>query len=250
LDDDLKYLRQIHDAIILKIGAQANGKPVMMGFSMGGWYTLNLAATSAPDTYSCALSINPPLDLNTGLRVLDKLFRASAGEENLEVIKEWALAKFLTTQYSTPEQGKNLRFSDQEASFLIGVSFRLTLTQTIMSSQGITPTSKAHKKVGTLSWEDYYSKLIAPKLSERGISAETLKYAGNLRTREAGLTAAKNLKLVLTGNDFLLTDEDLAWFRTRFKDRIIYSETGGHMGQLWKKEVRDAMRVAIRQPTR
>ena len=64
------------------------------------------------------------------------------------------------------------------------------------------------------------------------------------------LYMAKNLKLVLTGNDFLLTDEDLAWFRTRFKDRIIYSETGGHMGQLWKKEVRDAMRAAIRQPTR
>ena len=29
-----------------------------MGFSMGGWYTLNLAATSAPDTYSAALAIN------------------------------------------------------------------------------------------------------------------------------------------------------------------------------------------------
>ena len=250
LDDDLKYLRQIHDAIILEIGAQAIGKPAMMGFSMGGWYTLNLAATGAPDAYSCALSINPPLDLNTGLRVLDKLFRAPAGEENLEVIKEWAIAKFFATQFSTPEQGKNLRFSDQEASFLIGVIYRLTLTQTIMSSQGITPTSKAHEKVGTLSWEDYYSKLIGPKLSERGINAEALTNANNLRTREAGLTAAKNLTLVLTGNDFLLTDEDLAWFRTRFKDRIIYSKTGGHMGQLWKKDVRDAMRAAIRQPVR
>ena len=250
LDDDLEYLRQIHDAVIKEIDDRANGKPALMGFSMGGWYTLNLAATGASDAYSCALSINPPLDLNTGLSVLDKLFRAPSGEENLEVIKESALAKLLVTQqYPTPEQGKDLPFSDQEASFLIGLSYRFTLTQTIMSSKGIRPTSRAHEKVGTLSWEDYYSKLIAPKLSERGENDETLAKASDLRTRESGLTAARNLKLVLTGNDFLLTSEDLAWFRARFKDdKMIYSETGGHMGQLWKGEVRDAMRSAIRQP--
>ena len=100
LDDDLEYLRQIHDAVIKEIDDRANGKPALMGFSMGGWYTLNLAATGASDAYSCALSINPPLDLNTGLRVLDKLFRAPSGEENLEVIKESALAKLLVTQTS------------------------------------------------------------------------------------------------------------------------------------------------------
>ena len=251
LDEDLKYLKLIHEKVIEEIGDRANKKrPALMGFSMGGWYTLNLAATGKPDDYSCALSINPPLDLNHGLRVLDKLFRTPADEANLEVIKESALAKLLVTQqYSTPEQGKNLPFSDQEASFLIGLSYRFALTQTIMSSKGIRPTSKAHEKVGTLSWEDYYSKLIAPKLSERGENDETLAKASDLRTRESGLTTARNLKLVLTGNDFLLTSEDLAWFRERFKDdKMIYSETGGHMGQLWKGEVLDAMRSAIRQP--
>ena len=253
LDDDLKYLKLIHDAIKAQIGDRVNEKeknPALMGFSMGGWYTLNLAATGEPGDYSCALAINPPLDLNTGLRVLDKLFRASANEGNLEGIKESALAKLLVTQqYSTPEQGKDLPFSDKEASFLIGLSYRFALTQTIMSSKGIRPTSRAHEKVGTLSWEDYYLKLIAPKLSERGKTDETLANASDLRTREEDLLAAKNLKLVLTGNDFLLTSEDLAWFRERFKDdKMIYSETGGHMGQLWKGEVRDAMQSAIRRP--
>ena len=42
-------------------------------------------------------------------------------------------------------------------------------------------------------------------------------------------------------------DEDLAWFRERFPDeRMVYSETGGHMGQLWRPEIREAMRAAIR----
>jgi phospholipid-binding lipoprotein MlaA len=246
LGDDLKYLRQIHEATIVKVGDKANGKPAVMGFSMGGWYTLNLAASGAPDAYSNALAINPPLNLNTGLRMLDKLFRAPAGKKDLEVIKESALVKLLVSQHRTPEQGA-LPFSDQEASFLIGLSYRLTLTQTIMTSLDIAPSSEAHKKIGALGWEDYYSKLVTPALAKRKINADALNRASNLRTREAGLTASKNLKLVLTGNDFLLTQEDLAWLRQRFPDkRTIFTETGGHMGQLWKPEVREAMRAAIR----
>jgi len=246
LNDDLKYLRQIHEATRLEIGGKTQGKPAVMGFSMGGWYTLNLAASSAPEAYSNALAINPPLDLNTGLRMLDKLFRAPAGEKDLEAIKESALVKLLVSQHHTPEQGA-LPFSDQEASFLIGLSYRLTLTQTIMASLDITPSSEAHKKVGALGWEDYYSKIVAPTLASRKVNAEALDRASNLRMREAGLTAAKNLKLVLTGNDFLLTPEDLSWFRKRFPgDRTVYTETGGHMGQLWKPEVRESMRAAIR----
>jgi len=253
LDDDLLYLRQIHDAINTKIGAQANGKPAVMGFSMGGWYTLNLVATSDPDAYSCALSINPPLDLSTGLRALDRLFRAPVGDKNPDSIKQSALAKLLTIQVqgSSSEKGSDLPFSDQEASYLIGLSYRFTLTQTIMSSLEIARSSKTRETVGVLSWEDYYGKIVAPALAKRNIDANAMSQASNLRTREAGLTAAKDLKLVLTGNDFLLTSEDLAWFRERFSgERTIFTETGGHMGQLWKKEVHDAMRAAIRQPAR
>ena len=52
---------------------------------------------------------------------------------------------------------------------------------------------------------------------------------------------------MLTSNDFLLAEDDLAWFRERFSgERTVYSETGGHMGQLWRPEIREAMRAAIR----
>ena len=138
-------------------------------------------------------------------------------------------------------------FSDQEASYLIGLSYRMTLAQTILSSLEIRPSTRAYQRINALCWQDYYSKLVAPALAARNIDSSTLAEASNLRTREAGLVAAQNLKLVLTSNDFLLTDEDLAWFRERFPgSRTVYSETGGHMGQLWRPEIRDAMRAAIR----
>lgn len=247
LDDDLKYLRQIHAAITAELGDQVAGKPTVIGFSMGGWYTLNLAATSPPNTYSHALAINPPLDLNTGLDVIDRLFRAPAKQKNLEAIKESALIKLLMVLQSPPKDGSVLPFSDHEASYIIGLTYRFTLAQTIMASLEIKPSAKAHEKVGALSWGDYYMKIVVPALAKRNIEADALTLSGNFREREADLDAAPNLKVVLTGNDFLLTKEDLAWLRERFPgERTIFTETGGHMGQLWKPEIRDAMRAAIR----
>ena len=247
LDDDLKYLRQVHAAISSKIGDQADGKPAVIGFSMGGWYTLNLTATAPPNTYSHALAINSPLDLNKGLDVLDGLMRQTAKLPNLEAIKESALIKLLMFLQAPPEGGATLPFSNMEASYVIGLTYRFTLTQTIMASLEIKPSAKAHEKVGPLGWRDYYNKIVAPALAKRNIKEDALIKSGNLRMREAGLAAKTNVKLVLTGNDFLLTEEDLAWFRERFPGkRTIFTETGGHMGQLWKPEIRDAMRAAIR----
>ena len=247
LNDDLRYLRQAHAAMAEMLSDQTQGTPAVMGFSMGGWYTLNLAATSAPDTYSAALAINPPLDLTTGLEALDRLYRAPAAADDLESVKNSALVKLLVSQSSTPDNATGLPFSDQEASYLIGLSYRMTLTQTIMNSLEIRPNTRAYQRVNALCWEDYYSKIVAPALAERNIDDNALAQSSDLRTREAGLTAATNLKLVLTSNDFLLTEDDLAWFRERFSgERTVYSETGGHMGQLWRPEIREAMRAAIR----
>ncbi len=247
LNDDLKYLRQAHAAIISKIGDQTAGSPAVLGFSMGGWYTLNLAATAPPDTYSYALAINPPLNLNKGLDVLDGLMRQPAQLPNLEAIKESALIKLLMFLQAPPEGGSTLPFSNHEASYVIGLTYRFTLGQTIMASLEIKPSAKAHEKVGALGWRDYYSKIVAPALNKRNIKEAALMESGNLREREAGLKNKANVKVVLTGNDFLLTKDDLAWFRERFPGkRTIFTETGGHMGQLWKPEIYNAMRAAIR----
>ena len=162
-------------------------------------------------------------------------------------IKESALIKLLMFLQSPPEGGSTLPFSSNEASYVIGLTYRFTLSQTIMASLEIKPSAKAHEKVGALGWRDYYSKIVAPALKKRNIKETALMESGNLREREASLRNKANVKVVLTGNDFLLTGDDLAWFRERFPGkRTIFTETGGHMGQLWKPEIYNAMRAAIR----
>ena len=256
LGDDLELIDRLQEAAEEKLKktletGHVTGKPSVMGFSMGGWYTLNLAAAH-PSKFKHALSINPPLDLNNGLEALDRLFRAPADVQNREAIKQSALLKIMVNQNSNKDTGMLVPFSDIEASYLIGLMYRQTLSQAILASHGITPNKKNYNHITAIGWEDYYRKIIEPNVKKRAdISHDALEMASDLRSREAGLMQAAGVKLVLTGNDFLLSDGHLDWFLKRFKDdRIIYSETGGHMGQLWKKEVRDAMRAAIQQPAR
>jgi len=251
LDDDLKYIRQLQTAVQAGLNTElgANriiGKPAIMGFSMGGWYTLNLAATNPPDTFGHALSINPPLDLTIGLKALDRLFRAPANNPNRATIMQSALLKMLINNDSVPGQGFKSPYSDLEASYVIGLSYRLTLRQTIMTSHNLRPGSNVINHVNAFSYDDYFKKIMTPRLADRNITEANLAASSDLRTREAGLMAAPNLKLVLTSNDFLLTQDNLAWFRDKFGERVIYSEKGGHMGHIWKPEVKAKMREAIR----
>ena len=251
VNDDIKYIKQLHAAAAAQVAAtlgagRVTGKPAVMGFSMGGWYTLNLCATSPAGTYSKALSINPPLDLTNGLKALDSLYRAPAGRDDLATVQASALAKLMVNQHATGETGFQPGFTDVEASYLIGLSYRFTLRNTIINGLGLKRSRGVYARVDPLSYQDYYDQILRPRLLARGEAAADIDASVNLRTREAGLMAEPNLKLVLTGNDFLLTAEDLAWFRERFGDRVIYTEKGSHMGQLWWPEVKKAMREAIR----
>ena len=251
LDDDLKYINQLQAAVQTQLKSKYGpahiiGKPTILGFSMGGWYTLNLAATHPPGTFEHALSINPPLNLTVGLRALDRLYRAPAQKPNREAIMQSGLLKMLINRDSAPEQGFAVPYSDLEASYVIGLSYRLTLRQTIMASHNLRPSARVYKKVDAISYDDYFKKIMTLRLAERNITEAHLADASDLRTREAGLMDVPNLKLVLTSNDFLLTADDLAWFLDKFDDRVIYSEKGGHMGHIWKPEVKAKMREAIR----
>ena len=62
-------------------------------------------------------------------------------------------------------------------------------------------------------------------------TAETLVTAGDLRTYEAGLRANPDIRVIVNENDFLLTDDDLAWLRANFgPGQLTVFNRGGHLG--------------------
>ena len=258
---DIELIQRAHQAIEKDFAAAHGADRILgkshIGFSMGAWYALNLAAQNPPGTFDHSVAINPPLDLVHGLKVLDRLYRAPQREDpaRLAAIRESAFIKVLYNRNSDPKEGPAKPFTDAEASHLIGLSYRVTLREAIITGKfdrlltPLTPRRKLYDRINAISYEDYYEKLIKPHLESRGISATQLDTASDLRNRMSGLVKAGSVHLFLTGNDFLLTSEHLAWFREHFPGHHTYNEKGGHMGNLWEPKIQDALRGQIRSPS-
>ena len=255
---DIDLIQQAHLAVERDLKARHGAERIqgksLIGFSMGAWYALNLAAQNPSASYQHSVAINPPLDLVHGLKVLDRLYRApqSKGSEQIKAVQQSAFIKVLINRQSNPQSGLLRPFTDAEASHLIGLSYRVTLREAILTGKfdnllvPITPRRKLYDRINSISYEDYYEKLIKPQLVPQGISANDLNVASDLRNRQAERIKANGVHLLLTSNDFLLTSEHLAWFRENFSNRHIYYKKGGHMGNLWNPNVQDALRQVIR----
>jgi len=255
---DIELIQQTHQAVELDLKARHGAEHIqgrsLIGFSMGAWYALNLAAQNQPASYQHCVAINPPLNLVHGLKVIDSLYRAPQREESerLKAIQQSAFIKVLINRQSDPQSGLKRPFTDAEASHLIGLSYRVTLREAILTKKfdnllsPITPRHKLYDRINSISYEDYYEKMIKPQLTAQGISATDLVSVSDLRNRQSERTKANNAHLILTSNDFLLTPEHLAWFRENFPNRHTYYKKGGHMGNLWESEVQEALQQIIR----
>jgi hypothetical protein len=78
------------------------------------------------------------------------------------------------------------------------------------------------------------------------LTAEALEKAGDLRTYDAGLRANPNIRVIVTQNDFLLADEDLAWLHATFApEQLTVFAKGGHLGNLFNPAVQKSIMGAL-----
>jgi hypothetical protein len=76
--------------------------------------------------------------------------------------------------------------------------------------------------------------------------AETLQKDGDLRTYDAGLRANPDIRVIVNQNDFLLTDEDLAWLHATFgPEQLTVFPKGGHLGNLSNLTVQKSILAAL-----
>ena len=162
--------------------------------------------------------------------------------------------KTLTPQTSLP-------FSAIESKFLIGLTFRLILRDVIYSSQQRNNQGVLHhpihdfrrdpvyQEILQYTYEDYFEKFVIPYYQARGLAspvAETMEKADDLRTYDAGLRANPNIRIIVNQNDFLLTDEDLAWLQVTFKpEQLTVFPQGGHLGNLSNPTVQKTILGAL-----
>src|ERR1051326_72930 len=244
------------------------GRKALMGYSMGALHSLFVASIEPTNRlplvrFDRYLAINTPVRLLHGVSKLDEFYRAPLdwpGAERTDNIENTFL-KVAALSKSTLTPQTSLPFSAIESKFLIGLTFRLMLRDIIFSSQrrnnqGVLQhpirnlrRNPVYQEILQYSYQDYFEKFVIPYYQTPGhasLTAEALEKAGDLRTYAAGLRANPNIRIIVNQNDFLLTDEDLAWLHATFSpEQLTVFVQGGHLGNLFNPAVQRTILVAL-----
>ncbi len=237
------------------------GDKALMGYSMGAFHSLFIAATEPTDPppsgfgttnqlplikFDRYVAINTPVRMAYGISKLDEFYRSPLSWPDTNRIDniENAFLKVAALSKSTLTPQTSLPFSAIESKFLIGLTFRLMLRDIIFTSQrrhnqGVLQhpirnlgRELVYQEILQYSYQDYFEKFAIPYYWTRGIdsTAEALEKAGDLRTRDAALRANRNIRIIVNQNDFLLADEDLAWLHATFgPEQLTVFPQGGHL---------------------
>ncbi len=212
---------------------QRLGAKALMGYSMGAFEALFLAATEPPNSspllkFDRYVAINSPVRLLYGMSKLDQYYQAPlawpAAQRTSNIENTFLKVAALSKNSLTPQT--SLPFSAIESRFLIGVAFRLILRDAIYSSQqrhnlGVLqhPIRKLrraplYREILHYSYHDYLQKFLIPSYWCYGINLSApanLENASSLRPYASSLQANPNIRLIANRDDFLLSSEDLAW---------------------------------------
>jgi hypothetical protein len=209
------------------------------------------------------VAISPPVRLMHGVDKLDEFYQAPMQwpETNRTDTIENTFLKVAALSQNTLTPQTSLPFSAIESQFLIGLTFRLILRDVIYTSQqrdnlGVLhhPISNwrrnpVYQEILQYSYEDYFEKFAIPYYQTQGLAApvaETVEKADDLRTYEAGLRANPDIRVIVNQNDFLLTDDDLAWLHATFgPQQLTVFPQGGHLGNLSNPAVQKTILGAL-----
>jgi ABC-type transporter lipoprotein component MlaA len=244
----------------------------LAGVSIGAFQALYIAANEARSReeglldFEVYLALNPPLNLEHAMTQIDRFYNAPlsyAAEERAQRIEEiFGKVLYLSNGDLQPEM--ELPFTRLESEFLIGLSFRLDLQYTILQTQdrhdsGVlrTPRTRlrrapAFREASEYSYRDYFYAFVLPYYSKRDArlsfddaGARQLFDDCDLRTVGDALAANERVRVFTNENDFLLRPEDLQWLRESLGDRARIFPAGGHLGNLHRKSIQQAIEIEI-----
>lgn len=247
---------------------QRLGSRALMGYSMGAFQSLCLAAQAATNVapsvkFDRYIAVDPPVNLRYSATNLDQFYFAPlawpAGERTANI--ENTLLKVAALSAQSPKPGSDLPFNAIESKFLIGLEFRLTLRDMLFSSQlrhnqGVLKNAlkkskrhAAYNEIMQYSFWDYINKFAFPYDKTRGLdmtNPEIVRKATDLRTYTDELKANHKIRLIANRNDFLLSADDLKWIETTFDpSEVTLFGHGSHLGNLSQAEVQQAILGAL-----
>ena len=111
------------------------------------------------------------------------------------------------------------------------------------------PNARAYAEIADYSWSEYLYAFVLPYYRDRRrlvASAEDLVRENDLRTLAGALRGNPSLRVFANANDFITSDEDVAWLvREIGPEHVSLFPTGGHLGNLYRPSVQDAIMDSI-----
>ena len=259
---DCHDLRVALDAIDRQLAASHGarlGPRALSGISLGAFHALYIAAEQERLGHDGLLRFelfgvgSPPVSLSHGLEQLDAFYNAPLAwpADDRERHIRALLQRVAALAGDTLQPGRPLPFAEDEARFLVGLSFRIKLVDVLWASQqrndqGVLLTERdpddrepAYREMVEYSWREYFHAFVLPWL-------QSARYAGgadealalcDLRSMEPWLARSPSLHVYMSGNDFLRRPEDDALLRRVVPpDRLHVTEGGAHLGNGWQAE--------------
>ena len=236
-------------------------KRAMLGLSMGGFETLQIAARedqtkSELMTFDRYVAVDVPVDITHGFKELDKLVNAPLkwpeAERQQRVNNTMHKVSYALSNKNKSEQP--VMFDGDESKYLIGLTFRVGLRDIIYDSQsrnhmGVlqTPISNwrrepVYNEILKYSLGDYFEKFAVPYYKQKGITRDQLVREVNLKTQSSKLHAQSKVRVIVNENDFLLRPQDITWLRSIFTNsRLTVFPDGGHLGNIGDTKVQEAI---------
>ncbi len=233
----------------------------LLGFSLGALNTLYLADLIQQGgggglQFEHYLAINPPKDALEAIQRIDEFFSFPAAwpeEEQQRWLEEvfLKLATVLKNDSRSEENRSALPFSRAESQFLIGLSLRLSLAETIAASQKQLPQNffqadpssfcknALWREAINFGLQDYLEKSLLPfyqPLAETQLTAQTLRQQSDLACLEKTLRDNTRITVFHNRNDFLIQAEQLEWLQEVLGKRIEIFPEGGHLGNMYRPE--------------
>jgi ABC-type transporter lipoprotein component MlaA len=252
-DDVLRVLKAVVDDV--RIDYESRFTALLLGgVSYGAHMTLQTAAAVARNeayglNFDRYIAVNPPLSLTRGLQQLDRMFNAPLQwpADTREQRMRTTLNKAVALSNGALDPGLEIPLTLEESQFLIGVLFRYVLVNVIQNSQernnlGILKNDPAafrrlplYREIREISFAEYQQRFVLPYVEETfGTSAlETMIESESLEFLAPSLqTMRDKIVLQVNADDFLLSEQDLQWYRGLMGPRLIEYSSGGHLGNL------------------
>lgn len=242
------------------------GERSLVGFSMGGFHALHLAATEntrPADSLRFAryVAINPPVDLHHGIRNLDKYALAANAwpQSERDSRIDNTFLKVVKLARNPPAADAGPPFDATESKLLIGLTFRMVLRDIIFSTESRHPSGMLQNPVSKwrrdpvyqeilgYSYEDYFIKMVVPHYRSLGVGLLDFKREADLQNHSRGLASNSKARVITNRNDFIMAPDDISWLQSTFgKGRLHLFPTGGHLGNLGDEKLHDALIRALR----